>query len=415
MTWPGARSGMDHGLIPVPDILSQGGDREPSPWLGRVAVAAVVLLVAVVIVWHLPRSRHVTARPAGAAITVAPALPGLATEPSGITGRALPWAGRLRLPAAGQRPAWFWPATGQVKPIGGLPPQRSGYQFTRTVGGWAVQAGPGAGPGCGSCAGPQRPVYFLADRAQAVTWVGMADAVAPGPTAGALWLTSYPPGADVRTISGTAREVSIAGRPLGPPLRLPAGYLIDRAAGRGLLLAPVVQQQATVADRLWNPAAPQASRMFDGVIAASAREIAWAATCASRCRVSVLDLATGRHASAVLPPGSSVANAAFSPDGDFLALQVTVSNNSGDGDLAIQLDLLSTVTGRLTVVPRSWVSSDALVSFGWPASSDSLVAELSFTTKMQLAAWRPGASRLAIAVIRPGRSPASLVIGQYGP
>jgi len=63
----------------------------------------------------------------------------------------------------------------------------------------------------------------------------------------------------------------------------------------------------------------------------------------------------------------------------------------------------------------TWLSSDALISFGWPASSDTLVAELSFTTKVQLTSWRPGASRLAIAVLRPQQSPASLVIGQYAP
>jgi hypothetical protein len=57
--------------------------------------------------------------------------------------------------------------------------------------------------------------------------------------------------------------------------------------------------------------------------------------------------------------------------------------------------------------------SDALVGFGWPADSDSLVAEFSFTTKVQLASWRPGASHLAITVLRPQHSPASLVIGQY--
>ena len=32
---------------------------------------------------------------------------------------------------------------------------------------------------------------------------------------------------------------------------------------------------------------------------------------------------------------------------------------------------------------------------------------------VQLASWRPGASRLAIAALRPRHSPASLVIGQY--
>jgi len=66
-------------------------------------------------------------------------------------------------------------------------------------------------------------------------------------------------------------------------------------------------------------------------------------------------------------------------------------------------------------VPETWVSSDALVGFGWAASGDSLVAELNFTTKVQLASWHPGERRLAIAVLRPQHNPASLVVGQYSP
>jgi hypothetical protein len=62
-------------------------------------------------------------------------------------------------------------------------------------------------------------------------------------------------------------------------------------------------------------------------------------------------------------------------------------------------------------VPRVSVSSDALVSFGWPAGSDVLVAALSFTARVQLAAWRPGAGRLAVADVRSGQSPAALIIG----
>jgi len=408
----------------VPDILSQGGGRESGPWPRRVAAAAVLALVAVTIVHYLPRSRHGTARPVRAAVTATP-LPltisgavsgdaGVAAEPDGITGQTLSWPGGLRLPATGERPVWFWPATGQVAPIGGLPRQSSGYQFIRATGGWAVKAGPAAQVGCGSCAGPPRAVYFLADHAQAVTQVGLADAVAPG-AAGMLWLTSYPPDAEPRTAAGMAREVSITGRPLGPQLRLPAGYLIEQGTDRGLLLAPVAQDSGTMPDTLWDPAPPQPSRAFAGVIAASATQIAWAPPCVARCRVQVLNLATGRQVSVELPEASSVANAAFSPDGSFLAVQVSFSDDSDDGELAVQLELVSTASGRLTAVPQTWVSSDALVGFGWPASSDSLVAELSFTTKVQLASWRPGASRLAIAVLRPQHSPASLVIGQYAP
>jgi hypothetical protein len=151
------------------------------------------------------------------------------------------------------------------------------------------------------------------------------------------------------------------------------------------------------------------------VIAASATEIAWAPPCAARCEVQVLNLATGRQISAELPEASSAANAAFSPDGSFLAVQVSSSDDSDDGDLAVQLDLVSIATGRLTTVPQTWVSSNALIGFGWPASSETLVAELSFTTKVQLASWQPGASRLAITTLRPQHSPASMIIGQYAP
>ena len=170
-----------------------------------------------------------------------------------------------------------------------------------------------------------------------------------------------------------------------------------------------------MADKLWNPAAPQASRTFDGVIAASATQIAWAPPCVARCRMQVLNLATGRLASVELPAASSVANAAFSPDGSVLVVQVGFSDNVADGARAVQLERVSLASGRLTAVPQTWVSSDALVGFGWPDGSDSLVAEFSFTTKVQLASWRPGTSRLAIAVLRPQHSPASLVIGQNSP
>jgi hypothetical protein len=406
----------------VPDTLSQGGDREPGPWPRRVAVAAVVVLAAVLILQHLPRSRQSPPRPvrpaatvtAPAASAVAEPAAAVAAVPDGITGPALSWPGGLRLPATGQRPRWFWPGTGQVAPIGGLPPQRSGYEFIRAAGGWAIQAGQGIQAGCDTCAGPQRAVYFLADGAQSVTRVGLADAAAPAVT-GALWLTSYPPNADPGTAAGTAQEVSIAGAPLGPRLRLPAGYQIEQATDRGLLLTAVAPGPGTAAYRLWEPAAPQAGRTFNAVIAASATQIAWAPPCATRCQVRVMDLATGRQVTAELPTGRSAANAAFSPDGRFLAVEVSFSNEANDGGQAVQLELVSTASGRLTAVPGTWLSSDALISFGWPTSSDSLVAELSFPSKVQLTSWRPGAARLALATLTPSQSPASLVIAQSAP
>jgi hypothetical protein len=395
------------------DILGQGTDRQPGPWPRRLAAIAVLLLATVVIALHLPRHERPSAGSARAAATPQASLPsvtGQAAEPDGVVGQTLPWVSGLRLPIAGEQPAWFWPATGRVKPIGGLPRDSSGYQFTAVAGGWALQSGPGAQPACG-CAGPPRPVYFLADRAQSVTEVGLANAVAPGAAPGAVWLSSYPPGADTSVAVAVAREVSVTGAPLGPQLRLPAGYAIDQATRQGLLLAPVFPRPGTTTDVLWNPADPQLGRTFDGVIAASASEIAWAPECDQLCRVQLLDLATGRRTTVELPGASSAANAAFSPDGDFLAIEVSFYNGGDDGALATMLDVVSVASGRLTVVPGTFASSDALVGFGWPTDGDSLVAELSFTTKVQVASWHPGATRLAVAAIRPGQDSDSLIVG----
>jgi hypothetical protein len=411
------------------DILSQGGDREPSPWPRRLAVIGAVLLVVVGGVIYVSHSRPPHSPPAAVPTPLisspvpAPvglAVPGLSDEPDGIHGRTLPWADSLRLPVTGARPAWFSPATGRSAPIGGLPAGNSGYQFTRVSGGWAVRAGPaarveaagGRGLACGDCAGPPPPVWFLADGARSVTRVGTANQVAPAATAGALWLTSYPANAAVGTAAGTAREVSLAGVPLGAPVRLPAGYVISQGTDRGLLLAPVSPQPGTTSYKLWDAATPTASRTFDGVIAVAATEIAWAANCARQCRIEVLNLSTGRQATVRLPAGTSAGSGAFSPSGDFLALQVNATGMVGDdGALGTRLEVTSVNSGHLTAVPGTSVSGDALVGFGWPAGSDSLVAEFIFTTKEQLASWQPGATRPAVAVIPPGPEQASFIVG----
>jgi hypothetical protein len=62
-------------------------------------------------------------------------------------------------------------------------------------------------------------------------------------------------------------------------------------------------------------------------------------------------------------------------------------------------------------VPKTSVSSDALVGFGWPTSGDTLVAEFNFATKSQLASWHPGAAELAVQVIKPSIDQAALIIG----
>ena len=394
------------------DILSQGEERQPNPWPPRLASAAVLaVLLTVALVHYLPRLGHAQPRAPPAGAGPAPSLPLVPGQPDGIIGQASLRDGTLQLPVAGEQPAWFWPATGRIERIGGLPRERSGYQFTRIGGGWALQPGSDRQPSCGGCAGQPPPVYFLADRARSATRVGTADQVAPGATAGALWLTSFPPAADTRTTAATAQEVSVSGAPLGRPLMLPAGYLIDQATDRGLLLAPMIPQAGT-ASQLWRPGAQRAGRLFpDGVVAASPSEIAWVTGCTVVCHVHVLHLATGRVTGISLPAGTSPANGAFSPDGALLALQLSFSSGGDGGALAMQLEVAATTSGRLTVVPGTWTSSDALVGFGWPAGGDSLVAELSFLTKVQVAAWRPGAARLAVVAIRRNQDSATLIVG----
>jgi hypothetical protein len=399
------------------DILSQGGDREPSRWPRRLAVIGAPILVAVASIICLGLARHphspAAAPPTPLSTNGAPGQTGLAAsalaaEPDGTGGPALPWAGSLRLPVAGTQPAWFSPATGRSAQIGGLPTDSAGYQFTRADRGWVVQASSGGETECGDCARPSLPVWFLADGARSATRVGTANQVTPAATADAVWLTSYPPAADPDTAARTAREVSLAGVPVGRPVRLPTGYAIYQATDRGLLLAPVSQPPGPPAYKLWNPADPQASRTFDDLIAASPAEIAWTSPCAATCPVQLLDLATGRRAVVELPAGSFAVGAAFSPGGGFLALQV----RSGEGDmLATRLEVASSASGRLTAVPGTSVGGDALVDFGWPTSGDSLVAEFIFPAKVQLASWHPGATGLAVAVIGPEQDQASLVVG----
>jgi len=406
------------------DILSQGEDREPRQWPRGPWVIAAVVLAVIAGVGYLvvPRHQHATAAapPATAPASAIPSpiagsgnlvLPGQPSERQAIILHGLPWSDNLRLPVAGTQPAWFSPATGRSEPIGGLPADSAGYQFTRVGGGWAVQADSAAKVGCDDCAGIAMPVWFLADNARSAARVGTASLVAPAASADALWLTSYRPGANDTTSAGRAREVSPTGALVGPAVTLPAGYVIVRGSDRGLLLAPINPVQGPGFGLLWNPGSPRASRAFHQVIAGSATEIAWAPACALTCSVRVLDLATGRSTVVRLPPGDAPSSGVFSPSGDLLALQVS-PENTGDGSAqAVLLEVASVASGRLTPVPQTLASSDALADFGWPTDSDSLVAEFNFDSTTQLTSWQPGTSGLALAVVRSGRAQASLIVG----
>jgi hypothetical protein len=323
------------------------------------------------------------------------------------------WTASQRLPVSGSRPAWLYPATGRMTTIGGLPPIRSGYVFTRITGGWAVQANAGAGPWCADCQAQPLPVYFLADNARSARIIGLANRVAPAADPSAVWLTTYRSARQGggRGYAGFAQEFSASGDPLSPRVKLPAGRAIDTATSRGLLLSPIAGRGPAQVDELWNPSTRRVTREFSTVIAANASQIAWTPRCARRCLVRVLDVVTGRITQIRLPSIGSAAMGAFNPDGSLLALAVSIGNGGNGGATAMQLEVASVPGGRLVVVPGTFASSDALSGFGWPAGDDRLVAELSFMTKVQVASWRPGSSRLAVAVVAPRQKPKDLVVG----
>lgn len=122
--------------------------------------------------------------------------------------------------------------------------------------------------------------------------------------------------------------------------------------------------------------------------------------------------AAGRQSAACRATGTGIsspvcaaggASGAFSPDGSYLALQVSEGAGGDGGELAMQLEVAS-VSGCLAVDPRTRASSDALAGFGWPAPGGSLVAELRFTTKVQVTSWQPGARKPAVAAVSPRRT-----------
>lgn len=314
-----------------------------------------------------------------------------------MAGRPLPRGTTLWLPLGGHRPAWLSVATGRTEPIRGLPRYGNGYQLIRIAGGWAAQPFPADNASCPTCAS-RLPVYYFADGSRAASRVGAADFIAPAATAGALWLVSYPPGADTSVAAGTAQEVSISGSALGPRLRLPAGYVIDQATRAGLLLLPEVPGRGAVRYELWDPGTRRVLRSFENVIAASPAEVAWMPGCTAGCPVHVLGLPGGQAEKISLPERSQALEGAFSPDGRLLALLATARIGAGGRAAATRLMVAVVASGRLMTVPGTTIGSGRGVNFGWQAGSGRLVAEVSLQHGWQIAVWRPGEARLSAAL-----------------
>ena len=325
-----------------------------------------------------------------------------------MTGQPLPRNASVWLLLAGPSPAWLSVATGRAEPIRGLPPSGNGYQLTRSAGGWAAQPFPAGDAGCDTCAPGPLPVYYVADGSRVAGRIGAAGLTAPAAAPGALWLVSYRPGADLSTAVGTAQQVSVTGVTLGPQVRLPAGYVIDRGTRAGLLLVPAVAGSSPVRYELWDPGTRRVTRSFADLIAVSPAELAWMPGCAASCRVRVLDLPGGRVQQISLPGRSTAYDGAFSSDGRLLALLVTARVTAAGRAAATRLIVATVAGGRITTVPGTTVGGGNAVAFGWQAGSHQLIADVAVDTpcppcqpEWQIAVWRPGDARLSTALVRP--------------
>jgi hypothetical protein len=417
------------------DIISQGDGRRPPSRRRRLAVAsALVVVAALVLVEHLPHSAPAKPHHQHTAISrhgerefpVRLRVEGPATLPSGVVGPTVVWAGTERLPLTGPRPVWLWPVQGRVRPITGLPSDRYGYSFTRVGGGWAVLPDE-----VGSASfGPAVPVFFLPNGSASADMIGVADQVAPAESRHALWLINYPPHTSLARAVGVAQEFTTNGLSIGRPVLLPAGHEVLRGTKRGLLLQPVSPGADGQTVRLWDPDSARFTATYSAVVAASADAVAYTtprpvgkhrqrdprtavrgSRCQSTCQVHVLNLVTGYKLTLLVPAGHVVTDAAFSPDGRYLALEVSAGESSDSSTLEVQLEVASLATGHLTVLPHTWATGDPQTGLGWPGNDDRLVAKLNTGSEVQMLFWAPGHRAPALASVRGNQNPADIVVG----
>lgn len=399
------------------DATGRGGGAGGS-WTQRLVVVGVALALLILAVVH---DRFLQPRPsatAGAVVTTrAASAPTSAGPPATVSSRVRAPVAPLRLHGlalrsrggpvlllSGTHPAWFAVGTHALDPIRGLPASRLAYQLTSLPGGWAAQVGTVGNPDCNTCAGPRTTVYFIAGGSGAATRIGRGNAVAAAAGTGAVWLTSFAsPQADTTFEPATTQEVDLAGRPLGPPARLPAGYLVSRGVDGGLLLAAVEPgPDQPSAFELWNPRTGRVAREFPDVIGATPGVIAWlGGGCSARaCPIHILELATGRSATVRPPSGYWASEGALSSDGRLLAVQMNAGAQQDGEAVLTRLEVLDTTSLRLSPVPGMRLGGAAGLSFGWQATSECLVATVSGArTVEQVAAWHPGEGRLSVAAV----------------
>ena len=219
--------------------------------------------------------------------------------------RGLPLPAGISLRFLTTTPAWYSTATGTSAPIAVLRQTQGFPVYGR------VQGGTWEGAGCirFRCYAPHE-YYFIADGSHTATPIGtgIANWGLVASSSSGVWLLSYPHYWDnpART-PAMVRLVSTSGQALGSQYQLPAGYWLQAAVGRYLLLRNLNRlpsEHAPDAFVLWDPSARRVIRNIDNPIAASQDRIAWTNGCRG-CHVQILNVPTGKTVSTPLPAGRS--------------------------------------------------------------------------------------------------------------
>jgi hypothetical protein len=377
----------------------------------RLLACVAALIIVAVAVPAVLVSRSLLASPAPAAPRPAPAR----HLPMRLTGLPLPPGTNLQLlvPAPAGWAAWYSTATGTTTPIAGFQPDPGAGdpKFGRVQGGFVV-TGHRMHPFCAryDCAGPAYDYYFVADGSHVATKIGAGlvnwGVVASG-QAGAVWLTSYPHFSDnMATTPANAQLVSTTGQALGPPYRLPAGYLPAAGVGRYLLLRFAFGKQPSGPPiyLLWDPATHQVVRRIVDAFAAGPDQIAWTQGCLG-CQLQILNVATGRNLSTSTPAGLQTVwgyNATFSDNGQLLRFTTPTGATARCCRTWGAVDIISTSSGqRLAVIPG--LSRSRWVTVQWQAGGPMLVVAdapaYGTGPQAQVGFWQAGDSHLRIATL----------------
>ncbi len=246
------------------------------------------------------------------------------------------------------------------------------YVFTRVVGGWSAQPRHRWPCMLLTCAGPPLPNYFIADGSPRAARIAPGYEVAASDRSGAVWLITFQrSGADITTAPALAQEVTTAGRPLGPRYRLPAGYLIRRALGGDLLLAPVVRGPSGTGDLQALGSShptrrPHLQRRHRGWPASD--RLGTRSACTAPCTCSACW--PGRPTTIPLPRSAWAApnQGTFSADDRYLAFPLW-AGTAPDGEPALtRIAVIDLASPHLLIVPGSalsWDVNKGVLTFGW--------------------------------------------------